>query len=104
VGLNPLPLEGLRAIALRMTEEVRVEEDVTLSIHLIEDEDAVTQAIARLDLRGEHFETSGTSRRNPNDSPHPLIGEEIAIARALGELQNQLAEAAWAKIYTREIR
>ena len=81
-----------------------MEEDVTLSIHLIEDEDAVTQAIARLDLRGEHFESSGSSRRNPSDSPHPVIGEEIAIARALGELQNQLAEAAWAKIYSTEIR
>lgn len=81
-----------------------MEQDVTLSIHLIEDEDAVTQAIARLDLRGEHFESNGSSRRNPSDSPHPAIGEEIAIARALGELQNQLAEAAWAKIYSREIR
>lgn len=81
-----------------------MEQDVTLSIHLIEDEDAVTQAIARLDLRGEHFESNGSSRRNPSDSPHPVIGEEIAIARALGELQNQLAEAAWAKIYSTEIR
>ena len=79
-------------------------EDVTLSIHLTEDEDAATQAIARLDLRGEHFESTGSSRRNPNDSPHPVIGEEIAIARALGELQNQLAEAAWAKIHSTEVR
>jgi hypothetical protein len=79
-----------------------MEQDVTLSIHLTEDTDH-TKAIARLDLRGEHFECSGTADRNPSDSPRPVIGEEIAIARALSELQHQLLEAAWGKIYTANI-
>ncbi len=79
-----------------------MEKDVTLSIHLYEDADD-TKAIAKLDLRGDHFECTGSSRRNPADDPRPLIGEEIAIARALNELQHELLEAAWGKIYTAQI-
>jgi hypothetical protein len=79
-----------------------MELDVTLSIHLSEDVDN-TIARANLDLRGEHFETVGRARRNPVDDPRPVIGEELAIARALGELQQQLIEAGWAKIYTSEL-
>lgn len=79
-----------------------MEKDVTLSIHLTED-DTHTKAVARLDLRGEQFECSGTADRHPSDTPRPLIGEEIAIARALTELQHQLLESAWGKIYTADI-
>ncbi|MDH4116269.1 MAG: DUF1876 domain-containing protein [Acidimicrobiia bacterium] len=79
-----------------------MESDVTLKIHLSEDIDD-TVAIAMLDLRGDHFETQGRARRNPTDDPRPLIGEELAVARALGELQTQLVEAAWGKIYVSEI-
>ena len=79
-----------------------MEKDVTLSIHLYEDVDD-TKAIAKLDLRGDHFECTGSSRRNPTDDPRPVIGEEIAIARALNELQHELLEAAWGKIYTAQI-
>ena len=42
------------------------EKDVVLSIHLTED-DSNTLAAAVLDLRGEHFEATGASRRNPVD-------------------------------------
>jgi hypothetical protein len=80
-----------------------MEQDVTLSIHLEEDQ-SHTKAIARLSLRGEQFECAGTADRNPSDAPRPVIGEEIAIARALSELQHQLLEAAWGKIYTASIR
>ncbi len=80
-----------------------MEKDIELSIHLVEDEDETT-ATAVLDMRGDHFETTGRARRNPTDDPRPLIGEEIAIARALSELNQQLLEAAWGKIYSAEIR
>lgn len=80
-----------------------MEKDVTLSIHLIEDEDD-TRATAQLDLRGELFECTGSAHRNPTDDPRPVIGEEIAIARALNELQHELLEAAWGKIYTADMR
>lgn len=73
------------------------EKDVALSIHLIEDE-SETVATARLDLRGDHFEASGRARRNPVDPLKPLIGEELAIARALRALETDITSAAQDKI------
>jgi hypothetical protein len=74
-----------------------MEQDVVLSIHLSEDESS-TLALAQLDLRGDHFEATGSARRNPIDPPKPLIGEELAIARALRGLEDQINEAAQDKI------
>lgn len=74
-----------------------MEKDVTLSIHLDEDE-TTTVATAILDLRGEHFEAKGRARRNPVDPVKPLIGEELAIARALRVLESQITESAEEKI------
>ena len=74
-----------------------MEQDVVLSIHLTEDE-SNTMATAVLDLRGDHFEATGLARRNPIDPPRPLIGEELAIARALRKLEDQMNEAAQEKI------
>lgn len=71
--------------------------DVTLSIHLQEDE-TETVATATLDLRGDHFEAKGKARRNPVDPSKPLIGEELAIARALRILENNITTAAEEKI------
>jgi hypothetical protein len=73
------------------------ERDVTLGIHLSEDE-TTTLATAVLDLRGDHFEASGRARRNPVDPVRPLIGEELAIARALRALESQITDAAEDKI------
>jgi hypothetical protein len=73
------------------------EKDITLGIHLSED-DTMTVATAVLDLRGDHFEASGQARRNPVDPVRPLIGEELAIARALRLLEAQITEAAEDKI------
>ena len=74
-----------------------MEKDITLSIHVSED-DTDTIATTTLHLRGDHFETKGSARRNPADPPMPLVGEELAIARALGRLQDQIMEAARKKI------
>ncbi len=74
-----------------------MERDITLSIHVTED-DTDTVATTVLDLRGDHFEAEGSARRNPADPPTPVIGEELAIARALAKLQHQIMEAARAKI------
>jgi hypothetical protein len=73
------------------------ERDVTLGIHLSED-DTTTVATATLDLRGDHFEASGRAKRNPVDPVRPLIGEELAIARALRSLESQITDAAEDKI------
>ena len=73
------------------------EKDVMLSIHLVEDE-TETVATAVLDLRGDHFEATGRARRNPVDPVKPVIGEELAIARALRLLEDSITAAAEEKI------
>ena len=80
-----------------LTMEVLMEKDVVLNLHLSED-DSNTLAYATLDLRGDHFEGTGSARRNPVDPPMPVVGEELAIARALATLQQQVTEAANSKI------
>lgn len=75
-----------------------MEMDVKVDIHIWEDEtDTVVRA--ELFLRGDHFETMGKARRNPDDRPVPVIGEEIAVARALGSLALQVMESANNKIH-----
>lgn len=71
--------------------------DIILRLHLEEDE-TETAAHARLDLRGDHFEAYGKARKSPTDPTMPLIGEELAIARALGSLTAQVMEAAQDRI------
>ena len=74
-----------------------MERDISMAIHLTED-DTTTVATAILDLRGEHFEAVGRARRNPEDPLRPVIGEELALARALDDLEDLLMDAAWDKI------
>ena len=70
-----------------------MEQDLAIAIHLSED-DTDTLATMTLELRGDHFEAVGKARRNPIDPPLPTIGEELAIARALANLQEAVMEAA----------
>lgn len=74
-----------------------MEKDVVINLHLSEDP-TNTLAFATLTLRGDHFEAAGRAKRNPIDPPMPVVGEELAIARALAGLQSQVAEAATTKI------
>jgi hypothetical protein len=71
--------------------------DVVLSIHLVEDE-IETVAVAKLDLREDHFEARGRARRNPVDPARPVIGEELAIARALAALEARINDSVQEKI------
>ncbi|MCL1600930.1 MAG: DUF1876 domain-containing protein [Actinomycetia bacterium] len=64
----------------------------------IDEDDTVTLVHAVLDLRGDHFTATGRARRNPIDSNVPLIGEELALARALGSLEDQIIDAAYERI------
>lgn len=74
-----------------------MEKDITLDLHVVEDE-TETRVQAVLDLRGDHFEAEGSARRNPADPPVPIIGEELAIARALSDLTVSVMEAAQDKV------
>ncbi len=74
-----------------------MEKDITIDLH-IEEDDTMTSVTAVLDLRGDHFEARGRARRNPTDKPMPVIGEELAIARALQTLTSEVMGGAQAKI------
>jgi hypothetical protein len=58
-----------------------------------EDEDH-TEARASVVIRGARFSAIGRARRNPADSNRPMVGEELASARALSDLAHKLVEAA----------
>jgi hypothetical protein len=73
--------------------------EMTLDIQVkISEDDRHTMAYATLDLRGDHFEALGRARRNPEDPPMPVVGEELALARALHDLTGQVMDAAQTKI------
>lgn len=71
--------------------------DITIKVH-IEEDDTTTTVRTVLDLMGDHFEAQGRARRNPMDEPMPVVGEELALARALNGLQMNVMEAAQDKI------
>ena len=51
-----------------------------------------------LNMKGEVFNATGRGKRNPSDSCVPIIGEELALARALSALERQIIDAAYATI------
>ncbi|MGO8769462.1 MAG: DUF1876 domain-containing protein [Mycobacterium sp.] len=57
---------------------------------LIEELDERTRAKARLSWADRKFVGVGLSRLDPADEPVAQIGDELAIARALSDLANQL--------------
>jgi hypothetical protein len=77
-----------RTATTTWTIEMRFEEDADRT-HAV----AVLRTPAGQELRGH-----GQSRRNPVDRPQPLIGEEVAGARALSNLAHELLEYAAAEI------
>ena len=66
---------------------------VTIELHLEEDNEHC-QATATMATSIGTLQGSGRSRRNPVDPVVPMIGEELAIARALGDLASKLEAAA----------
>jgi len=58
-----------------------------------------TNAEARLTIDDlEALMGHGTARRNPHDSNVPVIGDELAVARALSSLSHLLLETAVEKL------
>lgn len=74
-----------------------MEKDITIEVH-IEEDDSTTTVTTVLDLRGDHFEGRGRAKRNPTDRPMPVIGEELALARALQVLSANVMDGAQEKI------
>ncbi len=68
--------------------------DITIEIGIDED-DAMTLVHAQLDLRGDIFDATGRAKRNPDDRNVPVIGEELALARALASLEEQIVDRVY---------
>ena len=61
-----------------------------------------TRADATLELAGQHFHGWGRAKRAPEDPSVPVIGQDLAAARALSDLSHQLLHAAAERIEERE--
>jgi hypothetical protein len=57
-----------------------------------------TRADAILELRDQRFHGWGQAKRAPADPIVPVVGEELATARALSMLSHELLHAAAARI------
>ncbi|HKE72486.1 MAG TPA: dsRBD fold-containing protein [Acidimicrobiales bacterium] len=64
-----------------------------IDVSLTEDADHC-EAVARVGMRGREFTGWGRAQRNPTDPEVPVVGEELAVARALSEVSHQLVVAA----------
>jgi hypothetical protein len=69
------------------------EQTWNISIVFTEDDDR-TRADAVLELASETFHAVGRAKRSPSDPSIPVIGEELAAARALSDLSHQMLQAA----------
>jgi hypothetical protein len=58
------------------------------------EEDDRTRADAVLELASERYHGYGRAKRSPDDPSVPVIGQDLAAARALSDLSHQLLHAA----------
>ena len=65
----------------------------TVGLDVIE-EGPTTTATARIVIDGDELSATGRARRNPDDPNLPMIGDELAIARALLVLARELGHKA----------
>jgi hypothetical protein len=80
-----------------MLNVVRETKDWAMELVIRENSDE-TEAQARLRFGDVEMAGSGHARRNPHDPCRPRVGEELAVARALSDLSEQLMGAALREI------
>ncbi len=73
------------------------EQSWQVNISFTEDADR-TRADAVLELASQRFHGFGQAKRAPEDPSVPVIGQDLAAARALSDLSHQLLEAAAGRI------
>ena len=73
------------------------EQNWRVIVSFTEDADR-TRADANLELASQKFHGFGQAKRAPEDPSVPVIGQELAAARALSDLSHQLLEAAAERI------
>ncbi|MDQ3986198.1 MAG: DUF1876 domain-containing protein [Actinomycetota bacterium] len=69
------------------------QKNLSIAVSLVEDE-THTEATAKVSIAGTDYSGSGLARRNPSDPNVPMIGEELATARALSDLSHTLVDVA----------
>lgn len=69
------------------------QKSLDIQISIAEDENR-TEASASVGIGGTEHVGLGLARRYPDDPNVPMIGEELATARALMDLSHNLMEAA----------
>lgn len=78
-------------------------ETMTTNIRVVYTEDGhLTHATATVTVGARKLTGSGRARRNPHDPQMPEVGEELALARALADLSDQLLRGASKDIEARE--
>jgi hypothetical protein len=80
-------------------ESTSQSKDWTVEV-LIDEHRKRTRARARLRWGGKHLTGIGLARLNPSDHNIPEIGDELAVARALSNLADELFAAAAYDIHT----
>ena len=73
------------------------EQSWCVNVSFTEDADR-TRADAILELASQKFHGFGQAKRAPEDPSVPVIGQELAAARAMSDLSHQLLEAAVERI------
>jgi Rv2632c-like len=73
------------------------EQSWVVNVSFTEDADR-TRADAILELASKKFHGFGQAKRAPADPNVPVIGQELAAARALSDLSHQLLEEAAERI------
>ncbi len=69
----------------------------TVNVVLTEEGD-LTRADAIMEGAAKEFRAFGRAKRAPQDPSVPLIGDELAAARALSDLSHKLLDAAASRI------
>jgi hypothetical protein len=73
------------------------EQNWQVNVSFVEDADR-TRADAILELASQKFHGFGQAKRAPADPNVPVIGQDLAAARALSDLSHKLLEAAAERI------
>ncbi|MBV9005023.1 MAG: DUF1876 domain-containing protein [Solirubrobacterales bacterium] len=73
------------------------EQSWRVNVSFTEDADR-TRADAILELASHRFHGFGQAKRAPDDPSVPVVGQDLAAARALSDLSHQLLEAAAERI------
>lgn len=84
---------------MKANESTSQTKDWTVEV-LIDEHRKRTRARARLRWRGKQLTGIGIARVNPSDNNIPEIGDELAVARALSNLADELFAATAYDIHT----